>query len=33
MCANTFSITGHGLAAPEWAESYHSYLAVAGAEE
>jgi hypothetical protein len=33
MCANTFSIAGHGPATPEWAESYHSHLAIAGAEE
>jgi hypothetical protein len=33
MSANTFSIAGCGPAYPKCAESYHSHLAAAGAEE
>jgi hypothetical protein len=33
MCANTFSIAGHGPAYPGCTESYHSHLAAAAAKE
>jgi hypothetical protein len=33
MCANTFAIAGHGPAAPEWIESYHSHLVTTRAGE